>query len=276
MEIEGTTVLVTGAGGAIGAATVRAMVDQGARVVASDRDGDALDRLCRSMADRSDPLMVQPLTGDVTTESHYAEAMEVAEPYGGFDVVVLNAAVYLPGLVWEVPMEDWRLQMEINFWGVLNGIRAAVPAMIGRGRGHVVAVSSGAGVVATPGLAPYVASKHAVIGLMETLRHELARVAPGVGASVVCPGNVRSDMAVNSLTTFGVDTEHLDPITAGLAVQVRAGNAAGTGPEVVADAIVDAIVQDRFWVLPHPEIGWVAVDRTERMRDGRPPVDWLS
>lgn len=275
MEIKGTTVLVTGAGGSIGAALVARLIDRGARVIASDRDRRALDRLRGSSVGRRGGAIIEPVVGDVSTESHYAEVLEVAARHGGLDIVVLNAAIYLPGLVWEIPLGDWRKQMETNFWGVLNGVRATVPGMIDRGRGHVVAVSSGAGVVATPGLAPYVASKHAVIGLMETLRHELGRVAPYVGASVVCPGNVRSEMAANSLAAAGIDSEHLGGVTAELAATIRAGNAAGTGPEVVAEAVVDAVEQNRFWVLPHPEIGWVAVDRSERMRDGREPVDWL-
>lgn len=276
MEIEGSTVVVTGAGGTIGSAVSEEFIARGARVVAGDRDRPALERLRERIAVTHDPSLLDTVVGDVSTAAHHSRMAEIAEGHGGADVVVLNAAVYLPGLTWEIPLEDWTLQMEINFWGVLHGVRRMVPGMIERGRGHVVAVSSGAGVVATPGLAPYVASKHAVVGLMETLRHELNRVAPGVGASVVCPGNVRSDMAGNSLAAAGIDHEVLDERTAPLAERIRAGNAAGTGPEVVARAIVSAVGENRFWVLPHPEIGWVAHDRGERIRDGREPQDWLA
>lgn len=276
MEIEGTTVLVTGAGGTIGGAVVRSFIRRGARVLASDRGPEGLERLRLSLGVDSDPSSLMTVVGDVSTVSHYEEVSDLAAPYGGLDVVVLNAAIYLPGLSWEISPEDWRLQMEVNFWGVLHGIRTVVPSMIDRGRGHVVAVSSGAGVVATPGLAPYVASKHAVIGLMETLRLELNRIAPEVGASVVCPGNVSSDMAGNSLAAAGIGDERLDERTAALAARIREGNAGGSGPEVVADAIIAAVGENRFWVVPHPEIGWVAVDRTERLRDGLEPADWLT
>lgn len=278
MEIGGSTVLVTGAGGTIGSAVVRSFLERGARVVASDLDAGSLDR--RIGAFEGDP-MIDKVVGDVADESHYRQVLKVAEAYGGLDIVVLNAGVYVPGLTWEIPLDEWRRQMEINFWGVLHGVRAVVPGMIERRRGHVVAVSSGAGVVATPGLAPYVASKHAVVGLMETLRHELSRVAPAVGASVVCPGNVASDMASNSLAALAtyeteVDDSGTDERVADMAERILAGNAAGTGPDVVADAIVSAVTENRFWVVPHPEIGWVACDRSERMRDGREPVDWLA
>ena len=122
-------------------------------------------------------------------------------------------------------------------------------------------MASGAGLVATPALAPYVATKHAVVGLMESLHHELAQVAPGVHASVVCPGNVRTPMAANSLAAAGIVEEHLTPGGRAVAETVRAGNDAGQDASTVADAIVAAVVEHRFWVLPQPEVGWGAQDR---------------
>jgi short-subunit dehydrogenase len=186
---------------------------------------------------------------------------------------VLNAGVYLPGLSWEVPLEQWELHVRVNLWGVVHGIRAAVPVMVEQGHGHVVAMASGAGLVATPTLAPYVATKHAVVGTMEALHHELARVAPGVHTSVVCPGNVRTPMAANSLAAAGIHHESLSPVVEPIADAVRAGNDAGEDPSTVADAIVAAVVENRFWVLPQPEVAWAAVDRMQRIQDGREPID---
>ena len=144
------------------------------------------------------------------------------------------------------------------------------------GVGHVVAVASGAGLVATPGLAPYVSSKHAVVGLMESVRHELARAAPGVKASVVCPGNVRTPMTANSLAAAGVAEEHLSPVAQQVADTVRAGVDHGAEPETVADSVLDALNTGRFWVLPQPEVALGALDRVQRIVDGREPVDLLG
>jgi short-subunit dehydrogenase len=121
-----------------------------------------------------------------------------------------------------------------------------------------------------------VATKHAVVGLMESLHHELARVAPDVHASVVCPGNVRTPMAANSLAAAGIDEEHLSGEAAAVAATVRSGNDAGQDASTVAQAIVDAVHEHRFWVLPQPEVAWGAIDRVQRIMDGREPVDLLG
>ncbi len=273
MKLNGSVVVITGAGGGIGSAVARRLAAEGMSLVLSDRDSDGLDRTVDELPPDTD---VRIVVGDVSLELHHAELVRTALELGDLALSVLNAGVYLPGLTWEIPAEQWRLQMEVNFWGVLHGVRAAVPTMIEAGAGHVVAVASGAGLVATPALGPYVASKHAVVGLMESLRHELNRVAPHVHASVVCPGNVRSPMAANSLAVAGIEHEHLSPEVADLARQIRAGNAAGADPETVADAVFEAVTENRFWVLPQPEVAWGAVDRMERVRDGREPIDFLN
>lgn len=275
MEIDGTLALVTGAAGAIGSATARKLAANGARLILADRDEQRLVAVAEELGELSD-IEVTTVIGDVSNEAHHRELLAAADGLGGVDIVVLNAGVYLPGLLWELPLEQWELQVNVNFWGVLHGLRTTLPGMIDRSRGHVVAVSSGAGILATPGIAPYVATKHAVVGMMESLRHELNRVCPDVGASVVCPGNVRSDMATNSLTVADISDERLSPVTASLASQIRAGVDSGTEPAVVAEAIVDAIIANKFWVLPHPELGWVAVDRMERLRNGDEPADLLG
>ncbi len=150
--------------------------------------------------------------------------------------------------------------------------------MIANGGGHLVAMASGAGLVATPALAPYVSTKHAVVGLMESLHHELARVAPQVHASVVCPGNVRTPMAANSLTAAGLgfDDERLEGAALDVATAVRAGNDAGQDPSTVADAVVAAVEDRRFWVLPQPEVAWATTDRVRRLAEGEQPVDLLG
>ena len=223
------------------------------------------------------PSVPEPRRAErVRRQSRYAELVREATDRGTLALTVLNAGVYLPGLSWEVPLEQWELHVRVNLWGVVHGIRAAVPVMVGQGRGHVVAMASGAGLVATPGLAPYVSSKHAVVGLMESVRHELARAAPGVKASVVCPGNIRTPMTANTLAAAGVAEEHLSPVAQQVADTVREGVDHGVAPETVADSVLDALNTGRFWVLPQPEVALGALDRVQRIVDGREPVDLLG
>lgn len=277
--------IVTGAGGGIGAAVARSLAAAGMSLVLADRDRSALEAVAASL-----PPSVTVITGvgDVGDPTHHAALVTAAEDLGGVTVSVQNAGVALTGLSWEVPLEQWELQVRTNYWGVVHGVRAALPAMVRRGLGHVLAVASGAGLVATPGLAPYVSSKHAVVGLMESVRHELARAAPGVRASVVCPGNIATPINANSLAVADAagaadvaacEGSAGDGSTAAVARQidetVRRGVDSGAEPRTVADAIVEAVSTGRFWVLPQPEVALGALDRVQRIVDGRPPADLL-
>lgn len=277
--------IVTGAGGGIGAAVARSLAAAGMSLVLADRDRSALEAVAASL-----PPSVTVITGvgDVGDPTHHAALVTAAEDLGGVTVSVQNAGVALTGLSWEVPLEQWELQVRTNYWGVVHGVRAALPAMVRRGLGHVLAVASGAGLVATPGLAPYVSSKHAVVGLMESVHHELARAAPGVRASVVCPGNIATPINANSLAVAdaagAADVAACeggvgDGSTAAVARQidetVRRGVDSGAEPQTVADAIVEAVSTGRFWVLPQPEVALGALDRVQRIVDGRPPADLL-
>lgn len=273
MELNGGVAIVTGAGGGIGTAVARRLADEGMSLVLADRDRSLLERTIELLPAGT---TVELVVGDVGEVAHHEALVAAAEDLGVLTLSVLNAGVYLPGMSWEVPLEQWQLQVDVNFWGVVHGVRAAVPAMIRNGQGHVVATASGAGLVATPGLAPYVSTKHAVVGLMESLHHELNRVAPAVHTSVVCPGNVRTPMAANSLAAAGIVDEQLSEVAGAVANTVRAGNDAGADASTVADAIVQAVEENRFWVLPQPEVAWGAMDRVQRIMDGREPVDLLG
>ncbi|HNB96334.1 MAG TPA: SDR family NAD(P)-dependent oxidoreductase, partial [Microthrixaceae bacterium] len=263
----------------------RSLAAAGTSLVLADRDRSALEAVAASL-----PPSVTVITGvgDVGDPTHHAALVTAAEDLGGVTVSVQNAGVALTGLSWEVPLEQWELQVRTNYWGVVHGVRAALPPMVRRGLGHVLAVASGAGLVATPGLAPYVSSKHAVVGLMESVRHELARAAPGVRASVVCPGNIATPINANSLAVADAagaadvaacEGSAGDGSTAAVARQidetVRRGVDSGAEPQTVADAIVEAVSTGRFWVLPQPEVALGALDRVQRIVDGRPPADLL-
>lgn len=271
--------IVTGAGGGIGSAIARSLAADGWSLVLADRDGSRLDATVASMSasGRHEPVgTVITATGDVGDPSHHAALVTAAEDLGGLKVSIQNAGVFLPGLSWEVPVEQWELHVRVDYWGVVHGVRAALGAMTRRGAGHVIAVASGAGLVAAPGMAPYVSCKHAVVGMMESIRHELARTVPGVRASVVCPGNVATPMSANSLSVAGLDREDLSPVAQEVADRVRADVAAGADPQTVADAVLDAIATGRFWVLPQPEVALGALDRVQRIVDGGEPVDLLA
>jgi NAD(P)-dependent dehydrogenase (short-subunit alcohol dehydrogenase family) len=169
-------ILVTGAASGLGAALTKAWRSRGDEVLATDLAGDEVD-----------------LTLDVTSDEHWADALaEVERRWGGLDVLVNNAGVAGGGRLDVATLDEWRWITEINLFGVVRGIRTFVPMFKRQRSGHVVNVSSLAGLVHPGGMASYNAVKAAVVALTETTGHELA--AYGVRASVVCPSYFRTNL----------------------------------------------------------------------------------
>ena len=188
LPVEGAVVLVTGAARGIGKATARAFVRRGAFVVAGDRDREPLEVAVRALGDRGSAV---PL--DVTsTESFRAFVERALSLHGRVDMLVNNAGVMPLGRFLDEPEGIGRAAMEVNLWGIVNGMRAVLPTMLDRGRGHVLNVASMAGKIPVPGMATYNASKFAAVGLTAALRRELA--PSGISVSAVLPSAVHTDL----------------------------------------------------------------------------------
>jgi NAD(P)-dependent dehydrogenase (short-subunit alcohol dehydrogenase family) len=278
MELHSGSAIVTGAAGGIGSVLAARLAEGGMGVVLADIDADGLERTRSRIAAASPGVEVLAVAGDVGDPAHHDELIAAADGLGGLRLSVLNAGVSLPGLSWEEPLSRWELTTRVNYWGVVHGLRAALSAMVPRADGWVVAISSGAGLVATPGLAPYVATKHAVVGMMESAHHELARVGSPVGVSVVCPGNIAT-AGPGRPAMSGVDAAEgsaFPGVVRSIQDTTRAGVEGGADPSTVSDALVAGVAEERFWILPQPELAWAAEDRVRRLAGGEPPVDLLG
>jgi short-subunit dehydrogenase len=211
-QIDGRVVAVTGGGRGIGLATVRALTARGARVAVGDLEG--------GLAAQAGGELGAPL--DVTSrESFTAFLATVEDRMAPIDVLINNAGVMHVGPFVDEDDAWTRRQIDVNVHGVILGCKLALPAMLERGSGHVVNVASAAGKVGVPREAVYAASKHAVLGLSESLRAELR--GTGVDLSVILPGLVRTDLAAGTLKGSLV-----------------------LEPEAVAKAIVATIQRPRF------------------------------
>ncbi len=183
------TALVTGGASGIGAALGRELARRGAHVVLADRDGDDAraeagrigasgGRAEAAALDVRDGAAVDSLVGDVFRR------------HGRLDYLFNNAGIAVGGEARDLRLEDWRDAVEVNLMGVVHGVQAAWPRMIGQGFGHVVNTASMAAFLPTAMAAPYGATKSAVLGLSRALRFEGEPV--GVRVSVLCPGVVRT------------------------------------------------------------------------------------
>ena len=182
---QGTRVLVTGASRGIGEAIARAFAARGATLALVARGRGPLAELAAALPGSGHT----PIEGDVADAESIARA--VAE-FGDVDVLVANAGIthYRPFA--EQPLDEARQMTDVNWLGTLHTVRAALPGMIERGRGHIVIVSSGGGVRGFPSAAVYNGTKAAQRGFAEALRHELH--GSGVSVTTVYPGEVETSL----------------------------------------------------------------------------------
>lgn len=188
-RLTGKVAIVTGAAGGIGGAAAKLFVAEGARVVLTDRDGDRLAENARALG-----ASACAVAGDVA-EPGTAERVVAAakDRFGGLHVLFANAGTEgrVAPLV-EQTREDFERVLRINVLGVFDFIKHAVPVMASGGGGSIVITSSVAGLIGSPGLSPYIASKHAVLGITKTAAIELAPMKIRVNA--VNPGPIENRM----------------------------------------------------------------------------------
>ena len=188
--VDGKVAVVTGAASGIGQALARRFASEGARVVLADIDVERLARAARELRDAgADALGVETDVSDRAALAALAEA--AVDRFGAVDIVCNNVGTVVMGDAWDIPVYAWHHLMSVNFWSVVHGIQTFVPLTPAQGTpGYVINTASMAGLTAVGGLAPYVASKQAVVGLSEVLFHDLAAIGAPIAVSVVCPGMV--------------------------------------------------------------------------------------
>jgi NAD(P)-dependent dehydrogenase (short-subunit alcohol dehydrogenase family) len=262
-RFEGRTAVVTGGASGIGLAMARRFVAEGMRVVIADVEQAALDTAVAELGGGGAEVL------GVRTDVRHADevdalAARVAEAFGAWDLVCLNAGVGAGGTTWEQTVADWEWVLGVNLWGVIHGIRAFVPTMVERNDGHVVLTASLAGHVAQPRTVSYNASKYAVVAIGETLHAELAEHAPGVGVSILCPAWVNTRIYESGRNRPEDLGEPAEPDDASLS-EMRRFFAASMDPAEVAERVVEGVVSRRLFLFTHEFSADVIRDRVARM-----------
>ncbi|AIQ12557.1 SDR family oxidoreductase [Paenibacillus durus] len=260
--------LVTGASSGFGLLTAVKLAEQGFKVIAAMRDPLRKEDLER-LAERSGVLdRLHVMRMDVTDPAGIEQAVSgVLAAYGRIDVLVNNAGYAAGGFVEEVPMEEWRRQLETNFFGLVAVTKAILPAMRERRTGLIINIGSVSGLAAFPGFAPYAASKFAVEGFSESLRHEMSPF--GVKVVLLEPGAYRTAIWNKGLSQ--ISTTDGSPYQARLDAVLRyARKSADTAPDPqeVAD-LIGRIVQMRS-----PRLRYVLGRGSRLMIGGRNLLPW--
>ena len=198
----------------------------------------------------------------VTDVSKAAEietlAHKTVETFGGVHIVCNNAGVGSGGLTWSQPLEDWEWVIGVNLWGVIHGVRTFVPIMLEqKTEGHIVNTASMAGLVSSPFMSVYDVTKHGVVTLSESLQHELSMQGAQVKVSVLCPGFVKTniiDSERNRPAEFQTPQQELDEAGQAMNEAFRQFIDQGMPPAQVAEKVFAAIQDEKFYILPHPEL----------------------
>jgi NAD(P)-dependent dehydrogenase (short-subunit alcohol dehydrogenase family) len=246
-SLSGRHCFVTGAASGIGLATATLAARQGAELYLTDIDAAGLQRAAAAI-EAAGGRVGHAAPADLRDhDAVVALAAEIDASHGSMDVVMNVAGVSTWGTIDRLAHEDWRQMVEVNLMGPISVLEAFVPPMIAAGRGgHVVNVSSAAGLFGLPWHAAYSASKFGLRGVSEVLRFDLRR--HGIGVSLVCPGGVRTPL-VETVDIVGVDPDNPRIRKLKKRFEKRA-----VSPEHVAAKIVEGIEKDRYLVFTSRDI----------------------
>jgi NAD(P)-dependent dehydrogenase (short-subunit alcohol dehydrogenase family) len=230
MKIQDKVVVVTGGANGIGRALCRRFAAEGARgVVVADLDSDGAASVAREIGGFAVPT-------DVSNEPDVVSlAAQATERYGPIDLFCSNAGIFGEMGGPEVPNDAWKRIWDVNVMAHIYAARAVLPGMLARGSGYLLQTASAAGLLTQKGAAPYSVTKHAAVAFAEWL--SIMHYEAGIRVSCLCPQGVLTQMLL------GPDGQRQSFLRAG-AIE----------PEEVAEAVVEALAEERFLILPHKEV----------------------
>lgn len=247
MDLQGKRVLITGAASGIGRATALQLASEGAELVLTDLDGVGLDRVVGELEGRGARVCFADALDVADYEAVVVFAGAVHRECGTVDVVMNIAGIATWGAVENLEHHHWRRTIDVDLMGPIHVIECFVPEMVRAGRGgHVVNVSSAAGLFGLPWHCPYSAAKFGLRGVSEVLRFDLRR--HGVGVTLVCPGAVKTGL-VETVNVVGVDRDN--PAFQKL---VRRFEGHAISPDRAARKIIDGVKRDRYLVFTSTDI----------------------
>jgi NAD(P)-dependent dehydrogenase (short-subunit alcohol dehydrogenase family) len=273
-ELRAKVAVVTGAASGIGLALARRFGAEGMRVVLADVEEEALARAAAELA-AAGVESIAVRTDVSRADEVEALAERAIEAFGAVHLVCNNAGVFAGGNAWEVSVADWEWVLGVNLWGVIHGLRSFVPRLLAHGdEAHVVNTASMAGLMSNPFAAPYTVSKHAVVALSEVLYHELTLSGSKVGVSVLCPEAVATRIGEAERNRPGGAAAQgaESPARAMVHGALRRAVGRGIAPDVMADRVVRAVRERRFYVLSEDDWRRAAELRADDVRLARNPT----
>ena len=238
-DLSGKVAFITGGASGIGAALTSKLIGAGAEVWIADRQIEVAERLARHLGEAG--AAVHAIELDVRDHCAFEQAIAQAVQLSGrIDYLFNNAGIGIGGEVDTLTIDDWNDIIDVNLRGVIHGVRAVYPVMIGQGSGHIVNTASMAGLVTTSAQAGYSATKHAVVALSKTMRVEAA--THGVKVSVLCPGVVRTPILAGGEYGRNRSVSRENLLKLGEALRPME-------PDTFAERALDAVMRNRAIIV---------------------------
>jgi len=277
IDLKDKVAVITGSASGLGLAMAKRFAAEGMKLVLADVEEEPLRRVETELRKAGVPVV--GLKTDVS-RAHDVErlAEKTLATFGGVHLLCNNAGVAPGGVVWENTVADWEWVLGVNMWGVIHGVRVFLPIMLRQDSDcHVVNTASVAGLLSVPNMGAYCVSKHAVVTLTECLYHDLVQRESRIGVSVLCPAYVptgiiesernRPAQLRNAQRVRTPEEQERDE-------QVRKAVLSGRiSAEDVAQHVLDAVKENRFYVLTHPKIKSAIQTRMEDILMERAPTD---
>lgn len=270
--------VITGAASGIGRGITERCVKEGMQVVLADIEEEALLKTEEELGNSGGTILA--IRTDVSKlDDVQSLAQKTLDAFGAVHLLFNNAGVAVGRPIWESTLVDWQWILGVNLWGVIYGVQTFVPIMLEQNTDcHIVNTASIEGLWSRPRNGPYQVTKHAVVSLSEVLYHELILMEAKVRVSVLCPGAVNTRIVEswrNRPTELQNPPEEQPEITPEIAERMemmRQVFKEGMPPKEVADRVFNAIREEQFYVLTHPDLKERVQKRMENIINGHNPV----
>lgn len=276
-EFKGKVAVVTGAASGIGLGIAEQCAEEGMSVVLADIDRQAL--ACAEETFKARGAKVITVEVDVSKSAAVENlARQTLDAFGAVHLLFNNAGIGVGGAIWEDTLADCEWAIGVNLWGVIHGLRTFVPIMLKQDtQCHIVNTASMAGLMACHPMATYQLTKHAVVALTENTYHALAQRGAKIKTSVLCPGWVNTRILESEShrpqeLCNPATNDQVSPENVALFKVVSEVLAKGMPPRTVAPLVFQAIREERFYILSHPNWKTAIKERLESiLEDGNPP-----
>ena len=252
-DFSGRTAVITGGASGIGLGMARAFAGRGMQLVLADLDSVLLKKAEQEFSDAGVAVVTQ--TCDVSKLEEIERLAELTlERFGGVHVVCSNAGVGIPTSARNMKLADWEWIINVDLWGPIYTVKTFLPLLEEQDVGHINATSSMAGLISSQMMGAYNVAKHGVVALMAATERELRAKKSHVRASVLCPGPINTNISQHSVDfrPGGGKPKGDSKKAVKLAGNIQAALEQGMQPDEVGELVLNAIEQEKFWILTHP------------------------